>query len=61
MFSALKNFFAKADGAVTVDWVVICAAITVLCLTAIDHAKGGVDNLAAALEQGISTTAVEAE
>ncbi|MGK7652936.1 MULTISPECIES: hypothetical protein [unclassified Roseovarius] len=54
MFSALNTFIAEEDGAVTVDWVVTTAAVTWLCLGAIETAKGGVDNLASALEQGIS-------
>lgn len=54
MFSALKMFLAEEDGAVTVDWVVTAAAVTWLCLGALETAKGGVDNLASALEQGIS-------
>lgn len=54
MFSVLQKFFAKEDGAVTVDWIVLGAAITWLCLGALQNAQGGVNNLAAALEQGIS-------
>lgn len=54
MFSVLKNFIADEDGAVTVDWVVTAAAVTWLCLGALQTAQNGVDNVASALEQGIS-------
>ncbi|MFN3209599.1 MAG: hypothetical protein ACE369_11495 [Roseovarius sp.] len=59
MLAALKEFATRQDGAVTVDWIVVCAAVTMLCLTAIDKAHGSVGNLAAGLEQGISRKAVE--
>ncbi len=59
MFSALRNFKAVEDGVVTVDWVVLAAAITWLCLGALQTAQGGVDNLASALEQGISVKSAE--
>ncbi|QFT92992.1 hypothetical protein FIU86_09060 [Roseovarius sp. THAF9] len=54
MFSAFQKFIAEEDGAVTVDWVVMAAAITWLCLGALQSAQSGVDNLASGLEQGIS-------
>ena len=59
MFPSLKTFIAEEDGVVTVEFVVTAAAITWLCLGAISTVQGGVDNLAAALEQGISVKAVE--
>lgn len=55
MFSKLKTFFAKEDGAVTVDWVVLTAAIVGLGIQGVGAVQAGVDNLAHALEQGIST------
>ncbi len=58
MFSALKSFLRREDGAVTVDYMVMCAAITVLCLGALQNVQGGVGNLAHALEQGISTKSI---
>lgn len=59
MFSALKKFCAEDDGVVTVEWVVIAAAITWLSLAAISSAQSGVNNLAKGLEQGISVKASE--
>lgn len=59
MFSALQKFIAEEDGAVTVDWVVMAAAVTWLCLGALQTAQGGINNLASALEQGISVKSVE--
>lgn len=59
MLTKLKTFIANDAGAVTVDWVVLCAAIVVLCVAGVDKAKEGVDSLASALEQGISVKSVD--
>lgn len=55
----LKRFFASQSGAVTVDWVVLSAAIVGLGVYGVQGAQQGVNNLAAALEQGISTKSVQ--
>lgn len=55
MIKLLKIFAAKDDGAVTVDWVVMCAAIVMLCVSAIGAAQSSVDNLAKALSGEVSS------
>lgn len=45
MRTCLNNFFRREDGAVTVDWVVLTAAVVALAGTAyfsIQNASGGV-------------------
>lgn len=59
MFSKLKTFFAKEEGAVTVDYVVLTAAVVGLGVYGVGAVQAGVANLAVALEQGISTAAVD--
>ncbi|QFT80956.1 hypothetical protein FIU89_10075 [Roseovarius sp. THAF27] len=59
MFSVFKTFCAEEDGVVTVEWMVIAAAITWMCLGAITYAQSGVNNLARALEQGISVKSTQ--
>jgi len=61
MFSKIKKFSAEEAGAVAVEWMVLSAAFVGLCVGAIDTVHGGVNNLASALEQGISTKSVDAE
>lgn len=58
MIRTFKKFLSKDDGAVTVDWVVLTAAITGLGLTGIGAVQEGVDNLARAVETGVSTAPV---
>ena len=43
--SALKNFILAEDGAVTVDWVVLPAALVGLGLAVLAVVSGGVENL----------------
>lgn len=45
MLARIRNFFRKTDGAVTVDWVVLTAAVVALAgvsYTSIQTASGGV-------------------
>ena len=52
----VKNFAADKDGAVTVDWVVLTAAIVGIAIAVISTIKGGVD--AAATDISNALTAV---
>lgn len=54
MRKLLKIFTTKDDGAVTVDWIVMCAAIVMLSVSAIGAAQSSVDNLAKALSGEVS-------
>jgi Flp pilus assembly pilin Flp len=47
MLNRIKKFFRKEDGAVTVDWVVITAAVVLLAgvaITSLQTASGGLGN-----------------
>ena len=46
MTNFMKNFFADEDGAVTVDWVVLTAAIVVLGLAVGGKVASGANTLA---------------
>jgi len=58
MFGCLKSFFAREDGAITVDWVVLTAAIVGLGIAAVSSARTGIDTLAGASSTAISTTPI---
>ena len=58
MTTFIKNFVASEDGAVTVDWVVLTAAVVGLALAAVAAVRGGVSTLAGAISSAVSTTAV---
>lgn len=59
MLLKLKTFVAKEDGSVTVDYVVLTAAVVGLGVMGVGTVQAGVDNLAQSLSQGISTTSLD--
>ncbi len=46
MLNFIKNFRADEDGAVTVDWVVLTAAIVGLAIAVLASVRGGTESLA---------------
>ena len=54
MIKFFKNFSKDEDGAVTVDWVVLTAAIVGLGIAAITAVSGGVTNLGNAISADLS-------
>ena len=61
MTKLFKNFFADESGAVTVDWVVLTAAILGLGIAVMASVSDGLENLSGDIDtqlssQGISTT-----
>jgi len=61
MTKLFKNFVADESGAVTVDWVVLTAAIVGLGIAVMASVRGGLEDLSGDIEnqlttQGISTT-----
>ncbi|NIZ13375.1 hypothetical protein [Phaeobacter sp. HF9A] len=46
MIKLFKNFRNDESGAVTVDWVVLCAAVVGLAAVVVGNLKGGTDQLA---------------
>jgi len=59
MINFIKNFRADEDGAVTVDWVVLTAAVVGLGVAGVATVKGSISTLANKIDQGVSATAVE--
>lgn len=53
MFSYLTKFFDEEDGAVTVDWVVLTAAVAGFCIVYVYELKEGSDALAERAQAGI--------
>ena len=45
MAHAIKTFFSSESGAVTVDWVVLTAALVGLGLAVMSVVSGGIENL----------------
>ena len=58
MINFIKNFRKDEDGAVTVDWVVLTAAIVGLGVAAVSTVEGGVDSLASSISSGITDETV---
>ncbi len=56
MTNFIKNFCADEDGAVTVDWVVLTAAVVGLGIAGVAAVKGGVDGLATNINTEMSGT-----
>ena len=59
MINFIKNFRNDEDGAVTVDWVVLTAAIVGLGVAAVATVEGGVDGLASNISAGVSDETVD--
>jgi Flp pilus assembly pilin Flp len=49
MLNFIKNFRADEDGAVTVDWVVLTAAIVGLGIAVLTTVSGGAEGLATSI------------
>lgn len=55
MLNFIKNFRRDEDGAVTVDWVVLTAAIVGLGVAALLAVSGGVNDLGTAVATDLTT------
>ncbi|MGK7651786.1 Flp family type IVb pilin [Roseovarius sp. B08] len=53
MIKFIKNFRNDEDGAVTVDWVVLTAAVVGLGVAGVATVSGGVNTLATAISDGV--------
>ena len=58
MIKFFKNFNKDEDGAVTVDWVVLTAAVVGLGVAGVATVKTGVGTLATSISSGVSTKTV---
>lgn len=59
MYDITNNFFRDEDGAVTVDWVVLTAAVVLLAgvsISALQSASGGLGN---SVGQTLTNTEIE--
>ncbi|MBY4895044.1 hypothetical protein KUL25_19975 [Rhodobacteraceae bacterium N5(2021)] len=54
----IKNFASNESGAVTVDWVVLTAALVGLGLAVMAVVSGGVEDLSTEISQGLIDTDV---
>ncbi|MBR9653031.1 Flp family type IVb pilin [Thalassovita aquimarina] len=55
MIKFIKNFRKDEDGAVTVDWVVLTAAVVGLGIAAVTTVSGGINTAATTLTNDLST------
>ena len=58
MLNFIKNFRADEDGAVTVDWVVLTAAIVGLGIAVMASVRGGATDLAGDIGTNLTNTVV---
>jgi Flp pilus assembly pilin Flp len=61
MIKFIKNFRKAEDGAVTVDWVVLTAAIVGLGIAAVTTVSNGIDTAATSLVTDLAATSTAAE
>ena len=55
LFANIKNFAADESGAVTVDWVVLTAAIVGLGIAVVASVRGGTESMGNAIQTSLST------
>ena len=60
LFANLKSFAANESGAVTVDWVVLTAAIVGLGIAVIASVRTGTSNLATDIQNSLTNANVAA-
>ncbi|MCR8723658.1 hypothetical protein [Frigidibacter sp. ROC022] len=58
LFKFTKKFRDAEDGAVTVDWVVLTAAIVGLGLAVMSTVRGGANGLASKISTGLGSISV---
>lgn len=54
MIKFFKNFMKDEDGAVTVDWVVLTAAVVALGVAAVATVGGSIDTVATGISSAVS-------
>ena len=58
MIKLTKKFRNDEEGAVTVDWVVLTAAVVGLGVAGVSTVSGGVNTLASSIQTGVSGKSV---
>lgn len=59
MRKRFEQFLKDEDGAVTVDWVVLTAAVVGLGVAAVDTVEQGINSLASDIAEAIATKTVD--
>ena len=59
MFASIKNFAKSESGAVTVDWVVLTAAVVGLGLAVMAVVSGGVEDLSMAIDTQLTDQVID--
>lgn len=59
MIKFIKKFRKDEEGAVTVDWVVLTAAVVGLGVAGVSTVSGGVNTLASSISTGVGTKTVD--
>ena len=59
LFSLIKSFRKDEDGAVTVDWVVLTAAIVGLGIATLAAVSGGVEDLSGDISAQLATSQIK--
>ncbi|TCP41679.1 Flp family type IVb pilin [Rhodovulum marinum] len=59
LFELIKRFHSDESGAVTVDWVVLTAAIVGLGIAVLSTVKTGVDDLAGDIKGALTSASVK--
>jgi len=59
MIKFIKNFRKSEEGAVSVDWVVLTAAVVGLGVAAVSTVSGGIDSLATKISSGVADESVQ--
>ncbi len=58
MLNVLRHFALEEDGAVTVDWVILCAGVISLALAAVGVITDGVDDVSGETEQKLKSNLI---
>ncbi len=58
MIKFIKKFRSEEEGAVTVDWVVLTAAVVGLGVAGVATVQGGVNSLATKIQSGVADETV---
>ena len=61
LFTMIKNFRAEEEGAVTVDWVVLTAAVVGLGVLALIAVRGGTETLTNNISDALGNVSVCAD
>lgn len=59
MIKFIKKFRKDEEGAVTVDWVVLTAAVVGLGVAGVSTVSGGVNTLAGSISSGVTNQTVQ--